>query len=112
MRTGHTVKILIAAVLAVVGTALPSAPATAAPTKLPVTYNFFDGIRAELPSTKIAIFDLGLFCLLEHLPFRNPIDLSSMPRLTAFAAAFAARPSAQATPYRFDAPPPEAATQR
>jgi len=72
----------------------------------------WDGIRAELPSTKIAIFDLGLFCLLEHLPFRNPIDLSSMPRLTAFAAAFAARPSAQATPYRFDAPPPEAATQR
>lgn len=71
----------------------------------------WDGIRAELPPTKIAIFDLGLFCLLEHLPFRNPIDLSSMPRLTAFAAAFAARPSAQATPYRFDAPPPETATQ-
>jgi glutathione S-transferase len=69
----------------------------------------WDDIRAELPPTKIAIFDLGLFCLLEHLPFRNPIDLSSMPSLTAFAGDFAARPSAQATPYRFDAPPPEAA---
>jgi len=68
----------------------------------------WEEIRAELPSTKIAIFDLGLFCLLAHLPFRNPIDLSSMPRLTAFAAVFAERPSAQATPYRFDAPPPEA----
>lgn len=67
----------------------------------------WDDIRAELPTTKIAIFDLGLFCLLEHLPFRNPIDLSSMPRLTAFAAVFVERPSAQATPYRFDAPPPE-----
>ncbi len=67
----------------------------------------WDGIRAELPPTRIAIFDLGLFCLLEHLPFRNPIDLSSMPRLMAFAAVFAARPSAQATAYRFDEPPPE-----
>ncbi len=67
-------------------------------------------IRVELPQEKIAIFDLGLFCLLEHLPFRNPIDLSSMPRLTAFANAFGARASAQATPYRFDAPPPETAT--
>lgn len=71
----------------------------------------WDGIRAELPSSKIAIFDLGLFCLLEHLPFRNPLDLSPMPRLTAFADAFATRPSAQATPYRFDAPPPEAQPQ-
>lgn len=69
----------------------------------------WDDIRAELPPARIAIFDLGLFCLLEHLPFRNPIDLSSMPRLTAFASAFATRPSAQATPYRFDAPPPEVA---
>ena len=49
-----------------------------------------------------------LFCLLEHLPFRNPIDLSGLPALTAFVATFGARASAQATPYRFDAPPPEA----
>lgn len=72
----------------------------------------WDDIRTELPPTRIAIFDLGLFCLLEHLPFRSPINLSSMLRLTAFAAVFAARPSAQATPYLFDTPPPEAATQR
>jgi hypothetical protein len=64
---------------------------------------------AELPADRIALFDLGLFALLEHLPFRNPIDLSGMPRLTGFADAFRERPSAQATPYRFDAPPPEAA---
>lgn len=65
-------------------------------------------IRAELPVSRIAIFELGLFCLLEHLPFRNPIDLSAMPHLTSFACVFGARSSAQATPYRFDAPPPEA----
>lgn len=67
----------------------------------------WDAIRAELPPGRIALFDLGLFALLEHLPFRNPLDLSSMPRLTAFVAEFGARPSARATPYRFDAPPPE-----
>jgi glutathione S-transferase len=66
-------------------------------------------IRAELPGSRIAIFELGLFCLLEHLPFRNPIDLSAMLHLTTFASAFGARPSAQATPYRFDSSPPEAA---
>lgn len=67
-----------------------------------------DAIRAQLPVERIAMFDLMLFCLLEHLPFRNPIDLSNMPALTAFATTYGARASAQATPYRFDAPPPEA----
>jgi glutathione S-transferase len=76
----------------------------------------WDAIRAALPGDgiapqRIALFDLGLFALLEHLPFRNPIDLAGMPRLTAFADAFRERPSAQATPYRFDAPPPEAAAR-
>ncbi|MBW8851067.1 MAG: glutathione S-transferase family protein [Xanthomonadales bacterium] len=65
-------------------------------------------IRATLPTDRIALFDLGLFALLEHLPFRNPLDLAAMPRLVAFADACRDRPSAQATPYRFDAPPPEA----
>lgn len=68
-----------------------------------------DAIHTELPAERIALFDLGLFCLLEHLPFRNPMDLSRMPRLTGFAGEFGLRASAQATPYRFDAPPPEAA---
>ena len=72
----------------------------------------WEALRAELPQARIALFDLGLFALLEHLPFRNPIDLSAMPRLVAFADDFRLRPSAQATPYRFDAPPPETAADR
>jgi len=77
----------------------------------------WDAIRATLPAEKIAIFDLGLFALLEHLPFRNPLLLDAtaidaMPRLVAFVGDFGARPSALATPYRFDAPPPEAAHER
>jgi glutathione S-transferase len=67
-------------------------------------------IHAQLPADRIALLDLMLFCLLEHLPFRNPVDLSGMARLTAFVATFGARASAQATPYRFDAPPPEASS--
>lgn len=62
-------------------------------------------IRAELPAGRIAMFDLKLFALLEHLPFRNPVDLSAMPQLTGFVADFGLRPSAQATPYRFDPAP-------
>lgn len=65
-------------------------------------------IRAQLPAERIALFELMLFCLLEHLPFRNPVDLSGLPALTAFVTAFGERASARATPYRFDAPPPEA----
>lgn len=64
-----------------------------------------DAIHAELPQGRIALFDLGLFCLLEHLPFRNPMDLSGLPRLTAFVAEFGARPEALATPYVFDPRP-------
>jgi len=67
-----------------------------------------DAIRAQLPGERIALLDLMLFCLLEHLPFRNPVDLAGLPALTAFVADLGARTSARATPYRFDAPPPEA----
>jgi glutathione S-transferase len=64
-----------------------------------------EAIRAELPAGRIALFELKLFALLEHLPFRNPVDLSALPRLTGFVADFGLRPSAQATPYRFDPAP-------
>ena len=62
-------------------------------------------IQAELPADRIRMFELGLFAVLEHLGFRNPMDLSAMPRLTRFMADFGQRASAQATPYRVDTPP-------
>lgn len=62
-----------------------------------------DAIQAALSDRPIRSFDVGLFCLLEHFPFRNPIDLSGMPRLSIFAEVFGQRGSSQATPYRFDA---------
>ena len=65
----------------------------------------WDAVRSGLPAGRIALFDLGLFCLLEHLPFRNPMDMTTLPRLAAFVAESGARPDAQATPYRFDPAP-------
>lgn len=61
-------------------------------------------VRAALPERDLSMFEVGLFCLVSHLPFRNPMDLSGMPRLTGFEAVFGERDSARSTPYRFDAP--------
>lgn len=60
-------------------------------------------VRAALPERDLSMFEVGLFCLVSHLPFRNPMDLSGMPRLTGFEAVFGERDSARSTPYRFDA---------
>ena len=59
-------------------------------------------IRSGLAGYDLSYFEVGLYCLLEHIPFRNPMDLSAMPRLLAFVEEFGARPSAGATPYQFD----------
>lgn len=61
-----------------------------------------DAVHADLPTDRIRCFDLGLFCLFEHLAFRNPIDTTAWRALQAFAAETALRPSALATPYVFD----------
>lgn len=64
-----------------------------------------DGVLQELPARDLSLFETGLYCLVSHLPFRNPMDLSGMPNLLAFETDFSTRPAAQATPYRFDQPP-------
>jgi glutathione S-transferase len=61
-----------------------------------------EAIRSGLDGHDLSYLEVGLYCLLEHIPFRNPMDLSGMPRLLAFGAEFGARASAQATPYQFD----------
>lgn len=61
-----------------------------------------DGILDGLPARDLSLFEAGLFCTVAHLPFRNPMDRSAMPRLLAFEETFGKRPSAQATPYQFD----------
>jgi glutathione S-transferase len=67
-----------------------------------------DGVLAALPPERALSFcETSLFCLVTHLPFRKLMDVSGHQRLQAFCQVFGRRPGAQATEYRFDAPPPE-----
>jgi len=66
-------------------------------------------LPARLPAGRVALIELQLFALLEHLRFRYPpdapLDYAPTPNLDAFVAEFRQRPAAQATEYRFDTPP-------
>jgi glutathione S-transferase len=65
-----------------------------------------DEALAALPASRdLSLFEVTLFCLLEHLPFRGTLSLEPYPTLRRFAQAFGQRASAQATPYEFDVPP-------
>ncbi len=56
-----------------------------------------------LPSPRLlSLFEVMLFCLVEHLSFRVTLPVEPYPELVRFARAFAARPSAQRTAYRYD----------
>jgi glutathione S-transferase len=58
---------------------------------------------AALPAARdLSYLEVTLFCLLTHLPFREVLPTSGYANLTQFCEAFGARPSASATPYRFD----------
>lgn len=57
-------------------------------------------IRAALPPGRVSVFEVSLFCLLEHLPFRNGIEVADFAALADFVREFGARPSARATPCR------------
>lgn len=64
-----------------------------------------DAALARLPERRLSFLEVSAFCFVTHLEFRGLAELSSFPRLRAFAAAFGARPAAERTAYRFDAPP-------
>ncbi|WAS90022.1 glutathione S-transferase family protein [Nannocystis punicea] len=59
-----------------------------------------------LPSPRdLSLFEASLFCVVDHLSFRSTLPVEPYPSLARFTEGFAARPSAQRTEYRFDAPP-------
>lgn len=61
---------------------------------------------AGLPAPRdLSLFEVVLFCLVEHIAFRATMPLDACPSLVRFARAFAARPSAELTAYRFDPAP-------
>jgi glutathione S-transferase len=57
-----------------------------------------------IPPRDISLFEVSMFCLVEHLQFRPTLPLDSFDGLTRFATEFARRPSAQRTAYRYDRP--------
>jgi len=60
------------------------------------------GCIAALPPHGLSVFEVSLFCLVEHLAFRPTVSLDPYPALTTFCARFGTRESARSTAYRFD----------
>jgi glutathione S-transferase len=57
----------------------------------------------SLPAERdLSYLEVCLFCLVEHLPFREVLSLEDYPKLRAFAERFAQRRSAKSTQYSFD----------
>jgi glutathione S-transferase len=65
-----------------------------------------DAVLAALPERDLSYLEATLFCLTEHLAFRQVLSTAPFERLNAFCASFAERPSARATPFMFDASRP------
>jgi len=60
-------------------------------------------ILAALPEGRaLSFFEVTLFCLVTHLPFREVLDVAPYARLQAFTKSFGTRESARATEYKFD----------
>jgi hypothetical protein len=57
---------------------------------------------AALPERDLSYLELTLFCLIDHLEFREVMVLDAHDRLRRFRDQFAERPAAAATKFRFD----------
>ena len=63
-------------------------------------------VLGALPASRnLSLFEATLFCLIEHLHFRPTLPVDGYTALARFAGQFAARPSAQRTPYELDVRP-------
>ena len=60
-------------------------------------------VRGHLPVPRdLSLFEVSLFCLVDHLTFRPTVPIAPYRALVGFAEEFGARSSARSTPYRFD----------
>jgi glutathione S-transferase len=66
-------------------------------------------LEAQLPAAirtladrTVSFLEVSSFCFISHLEFRKVADMSAYPNLRAFCEAYANRPSARETEYRFD----------
>ena len=61
-------------------------------------------IATLAPDRDLSFLEVSLFCLIEHLQFREVLALEPYPQLRAFAQRFGERSSAKATAFKFDFP--------
>jgi glutathione S-transferase len=64
-----------------------------------------EALRALPTPRDVSVFEVTLFCLLEHLSFRTTVPVTPYPALARFADDFATKLSARETVYKFDTPP-------
>ena len=63
------------------------------------------GTLRALPSPRdLSLFEVSLFCLIDHFMFRPTVAVEQYASLVLFTEEFSARPSAKRTIYKFDAP--------
>jgi glutathione S-transferase len=67
--------------------------------------NVADVVGALPASRKLSLLEASLFCMIDHLHFRKTLPVEKYLALEGFAQEFAARSSAQRTPYQFDVAP-------
>lgn len=62
-------------------------------------------VLLALPSPRdLSLFEVTLFCLMEHIAFRGTLSAAPYASLVRFTEGFATRPSAQRTVYALDRP--------
>ncbi len=61
-----------------------------------------EALRLLPASRRLSVFEVSLFCLVEHLMFRKTVSIEPYKALRRFASGHATRPSAQRTAFRFD----------
>jgi len=71
-----------------------------------------DAALAALPERDTSYLETTLFCLTEHLEFRQVLSTRPFTRLVAFCERFGERASARATPFVFDSPPSAASAAK
>lgn len=64
-----------------------------------------EGVLHGLPPRDLSLLEVSLFCLVEHLAFRDTLPVAPYRHLAAFADAWRERPAAQRTAYAFDVAP-------
>jgi hypothetical protein len=63
-------------------------------------------ILEKLPvQRRLSVFEVSLFCLIEHLGWRGTMTLDRYASLLEFSRTFASKPSSQSTAYAFDVRP-------